>query len=498
MIAVAITLVILGLMIRAFTFAGNEISKARAVIELSDALSTASTTIRNDLRHLTLNVNPPIKVGNDEGYFEILEGDLNDNIGTLVDPTTLQYSHLGDVDDVMMFTVRNLEQPFRGRFNGRIIESKVAEVIYWTQVDDRDGNGLIDVGDIVTLHRRVMLVRPDLNDENGNLVRDNDVNGNLTTGPFTDNAVNNTIYNFVTGALSGFANDVSVRIDSNGRIAANSLADLTKRENRFAHHVIADGDGDTVPDGQTFAFPFAINVNTLSNYRLVADQAHEFDANNSSLIESEGEDVLLSNLLAFDLKVFDPLAPLYLLNGTNRLVAPGDLGYDTAFLGGGTVASNGAYVDIGYGFTVITPITFPLTFTPPAAGFATHFSGVPNVKSQLVQRNYCTWSTHYESDGIDQTTVGTNPITGAAAWQIGETQLADQTDNDSDGVIDNGIDEGRDGIDNDGQFGPDDAGEQETAAPYPHALRGVKIILRVVESSSQQVRQTSVEHSFLP
>jgi hypothetical protein len=80
---------------------------------------------------------------------------------------------------------------------------------------------------------------------------------------------------------------------------------------------------------------------------------------------------------------------------------------------------------------------------------------------------YDTWSLHYEFNGIDD---------------------------DGDAVVD----EGTDGLDNDGNGIIDDTGERETAPPYPVALRGLEIRIRVYEPSSRQVRQVTVRHTFVP
>ncbi len=44
----------------------------------------------------------------------------------------------------------------------------------------------------------------------------------------------------------------------------------------------------------------------------------------------------------------------------------------------------------------------------------------------------------------------------------------------------------------------DDAGERETMPPYPYALRGVQIKIRVYEPSSKQIREVTVEETFVP
>ena len=156
----------------------------------------------------------------------------------------------------------------------------------------------------------------------------------------------------------------------------------------------------------------------------------------------QGEDIVLTNVLAFDIRVFDPRAPL---NDTGvTTVDPGDPGYTS----GSSASVNGAYVDLGSG----------------VAG--TTLMGNATAKSKLT-RIYDTWSTHYEFNGIDEDNTG----------------VADQGTN--------GIDDNSNGI-------VDDATEQETAPPYPVALRGVEVRIRVYEPASRQVRQVTVRHTFVP
>jgi hypothetical protein len=78
---------------------------------------------------------------------------------------------------------------------------------------------------------------------------------------------------------------------------------------------------------------------------------------------------------------------------------------------------------------------------------------------------------------------------------------------DNNGVGTPQIDEGTNGLDDPGNYsdgfgktrlGPDDVGERETVPPYDKPLRGVQVILRLYERDSRQVRQVSVNQSFVP
>jgi hypothetical protein len=44
----------------------------------------------------------------------------------------------------------------------------------------------------------------------------------------------------------------------------------------------------------------------------------------------------------------------------------------------------------------------------------------------------------------------------------------------------------------------DNAGERETAPPYPYPLRGVQVRIRILESNTHQVRQAIVESDLIP
>jgi len=197
------------------------------------------------------------------------------------------------------------------------------------------------------------------------------------------------------------------------------------------------------------------------------------------------EDVVLTNVVGFDVKVWDPAAPLLLLNDSGHTLLPEDRGYllklreylNNPTGGKVTIVSYGAYVDLNYLCHLQDPA---LPGTAPSA-YATVFSG-PGVNPALrgtephTSANptppirasvYDTWSTHYESDGLDTNGNGL-------------------------------IDEGSDGFDTDGNGVVDDPGEREAPAPYPVPLRGIQIKIRVFEPASRQVREVTVIQDFLP
>ena len=147
-----------------------------------------------------------------------------------------------------------------------------------------------------------------------------------------------------------------------------------------------------------------------------------------------GDDIVLTDVLGFDLQVYSPDTPILVQDGL--ATEPDDLGYS-----GGALAGQGAYIDLAIGGA-------GQFSEPPTLAIGGQLSGVVS---------YDTFSTHYETDGF-----------------------------------------GTDGIDNNGVNGVDDNAERVSSPPYPHVLRGMKATLRAVERKSKQVRQLEVISSFVP
>jgi hypothetical protein len=213
----------------------------------------------------------------------------------------------------------------------------------------------------------------------------------------------------------------------------NSIADLTRREARFLHNVTGATDGSTFPYG------------FVDYQAIVAPDGLIFET-----AQRQGDDVVLTNVLAFDVRVFDPAAPVVDVGAT--AVVPGDPG----FIISGTAW--GAYVDLGHGITT--------SGTLAGKTMAPLFSGA-GIGALAGNRTYDTWSTHYEANGRDE---------------------------DGDSIVDDGIN----GIDDNNNGTIDDASERETSPPYPVPLRGIEVRIRCYEPASRQVRQVTVRHTFVP
>ncbi len=227
--------------------------------------------------------------------------------------------------------------------------------------------------------------------------------------------------------------DLSVRFDGTNFIP-NTLGDLTKRENRYGH--------DISPPG--FPFP-ARQVEALTAGR-------------------QGDDVILTNVLAFDVKAYDPFVPMRVTT-TNVATLPSDPGYG---IGANTQAGSGGYVDLNYSRSI------PPALANSAESFGSYFvrSGNAIYQAQppvarLLLPTYDTWSLHYEQNGVDDNNL------------LGPDLATNGLDDNSNGVV-------------------DDLAESDAPPPYSVPLRGIQIKIRVYEPDSRQVREVTVVQDFLP
>lgn len=429
---------------------------------------------------------------------------------------------VGDVDDVLAFTTRSESQPFTGvitdpriqfkhvggslipdpRAPTLILESTEAEVVWWLQVErnlatdgtqtpvvellqgmsltEQIANATTNLGNgneaqrvltaqrypnftdatlgtpVRSLHRRALLVRPDL-----------DLSAVVLNG---------------VDELAAFLsnNDISVRVLRQGNtnvyhVAANTLADLSIRQNRSCRPIkywegLASRD---FPRTTRFSDQRSSEMLDAQSFLLrhVAMKDMVLDVNKDGTPDAvmlrKNKDVVLTDALGFDIQVWDPQA-LKRVATDGTVVLPSDPSYVNAPIEG----TRGAYVDLGFAVQPKQMSNLPLQYHGLFGGFPNKKSGLPivvgtNTGDSQGTATYCTWSSQYEHDGIDQ---------------------------DKDGVVD----QGTNCLDDNGFFGPDDPSEVETIAPYPHPLRGLKVSLRTMDSGTRQVRQTSVIHDFLP
>ncbi len=439
LVALGVSLLLVLGLTQYFKFVGDTVAEGRAVIEMASQVYATTQRLQLDIDQVT----PLARPGSDQaaaaGYLEIIEGIDHDFAASLL-PAPNTDTILGDVDDVLAMVSTSDREPYSGQllyttkiydpttnlttysldlsgtgpYQYEALRSRHAEVVYWVTLDDRNGNNRRDYGEFFILHRRNLLVLPNVRLDANSYGRLNQIQ----------------LFNI---------SDLSCRFDNTGSAPiwrSNNIEDLTRRENRFLH---------TGPLVGLAAIPVQSDMVIMSIPPLFTAR--------------QGEDIVLSHLLAFDVRVYDPTAVvLTSTSGGVDAVSPGDPGFMPAVNANTTVLGRGAFVDLAYGRN------FVLT-----AALQSTFSGLPDTRSRLGGGivAYDTWSTSYERDGIDQ-----------------------------DGVA--GPDQGTDGLPNNSIGGIDDPTEQETSAPYPIALRGIQILVRVIDVDSRQVQQAIVSSDFTP
>lgn len=251
MIAAALTLMMMAVVVQLFARVGGVAADTRAVTQLNDRLRAARIILQSDLANVTAEMRPPLRSNMGLGYFEYVEGpdgpvfkgtqaayNINetDASGNLLPDTTV-----GDPDDILMFTARAADGGFfsgRARYLATLVtpngpvqtpmdgmtKSSTAEICYFVRGD--------------TLYRRVLLIAPTIGN-NGVvdpiLYLRSSYNPPVSTG--------NPPYAYDINFYDKF--DVSVRQEggiydlttTNQRpmVVANTLNDLTLRQNRYGH-----------------------------------------------------------------------------------------------------------------------------------------------------------------------------------------------------------------------------------------------------------------------
>lgn len=491
LVALTMTLIVLGAMMQAFQFASRQIQQGRGVMEMANRSRAAEELLRQDLASLTLEPRVYTESAEPNGYMEYIEGPRRDT-----SDITPGFNYLGDVDDIWAGTIRCEDRPFRGRFvtpadtvtlggttyptiaanpeniNPVVIESPLAEVVWWTDFTDRDSDGSVDYSESVVVFRRQLLIVP----------------ASVALPAFAD---------FGRAASYLATNDISARIepalDGGGatvgfRIVANSLKDLAHRQVRYGHNPVLGAAAGTAPAAAVW--PHFMHRNTLwltrsADYVAASDQETiDLPGTDSDfIIKPNGNDIMLTDVAGFDVKVYSPQAVVVVAG--NQVVEPGDPGYVVAAgAAGADLRAIGAFVDLGHagggwfsGLPVnlrgatLNPLNYQFMFDyrTPRGQF-----GAPNIPAAWVGTNdlvFDTWTPFYEADGVDQ---------------------------DGDGLIDQGANGVHDDLGGVGTEAPDDDAERETRPPYPFPIRGLEISIRLIEKTTHQVHQTTIKQSFVP
>jgi hypothetical protein len=438
LIASAISLVVMGGIAQLFSLFSRSFSQSQATVDLSGRLRTAAWQLRQDLNGVTVDLVPWTQPESNSGYFELLEGPDNDSF--ITDPfaggrTLATETLTADADDVLLFTTRSAAGPFTGQFGTASIEAPCAEVAWFCREAGPDAQRYAGTT-VYNLYRRQLLVA-----------------GYVGVGAFASGnraAVSAMTAASVSGTRATPLYDLSLRLDG-ATVIPNTLGDLTKRENRSFL-----GGSSSI---RAATFPFAVILDAQGRLPIEAT----FDST-----DRVWDDVILTNVIAFDVRVFDPQAK-HQTTFVPSLI-PGDPTYDAASASG----ASGAYVDLGWG--AANPLTrFPVAIAatfPPSGTTAFQSDGVlvtntgGGVSGVLPVPTYDTWSLHYEYNGENE---------------------------DGDSLTD----EGTNNADDNGDRLPDNTPESETSPPYPVPLKGIEVRIRCFEPTSKQVRQVTIRHTFI-
>ena len=333
LVASTIGLLVMAGVASLFSVFSRSLSQSQSTVDLTSRMRAAAWKLRQDLDGVTCPVVPWLSPDANTGYFEISEGPQRDTTLTFV--ANVGTANLeADTDDVLMFTTRAPAGSFSGRYltADRTIESPYAEVAWFCQ---EAANQQAAGTKVYNLHRRQLLVL-----------------GYVGLLPeFSGNSI--------AGAVPAIYQtyDLSLRSEG-GRLYPNTLGDLTKRENRLAHGA---------------AYPHALTLDTAAR--------PTWQAATFSQTERVWEDVILTNVVSFDVRVFDPQAKARTAGGLT--LYPGDPGYAA----GTPATAAGAYIDLGggQGGRLGQPADPKSGLVAPAvpAGTAT----------------YDTWSQHYVAGG---------------------------------------------------------------------------------------------------
>lgn len=491
LIATVLAMLLLMSLASAFKKVGDSITENRAALQMSNQLRAVSSLLRRDLEMATAKPIPPMSANSAMGYFKIYEGPLCDFSAKLyLEPTSPGAGRFGDYDDILMFTASASGEWFTGKVPRYIAEkrspatpnaydlepviigSKYAEIVWYTSPLALDSTGLPTK---LQLHRRVFLIRPDLNGSNGA----------LSLGTTSLPAAYQVC-------------DLSMHRVANGSVVANTLEDLMYLENRFAHIQVSAQSHLSMPILDLgAAVPFAQGT---ANFGNIPGRSGLLNGNYILQGDRLGEDVVMSDCVAFDLKVFDREVPLYGVGtgaaGTDSMVlSPNDPGYATAI--SLAPVGSGDFVDLGWYRNVAPLVTNPV---PPRlfvgfSGFRTHGSNsfsLNLLKSGMVvlggwsQISYDSWTTGYELDSRLQ-----GDLAGSLGPQTGTVQLSSTTG------ARTAVDMGTNGVDDDGNGLIDDLLEWETSAPFPISLPSVQVKIRLEEPDTRQLQQVSVVNEFL-
>ncbi len=139
LLAVTLGLVLMLGVVQMFAMVGNFVTGSQGLMELDQKIRSAQIMLQNDLVRYTAKMSVPADLNSGAGYFRI---DENSSTTVTTSPDTRlsdYYSNLngivGDNDDVLTFTIHDLDSPFIGRNGTTVVNSPDAEVKWFVYKD---------------------------------------------------------------------------------------------------------------------------------------------------------------------------------------------------------------------------------------------------------------------------------------------------------------------------------------------------------------------------
>lgn len=422
-------------------------------------------------------------------------------------------------------------------------------------VVDLNGDNIPDpdgMPDRVALCRRVLLIRPDLDialTKVSGLAND----PQLTAAPMPVDVNDPDSFRYQM-RFAYQRTDLSVRKQwdaSNSRfvLKTNSLGDLQRPENRFAHFCLpAGGSSASLP-----ILALTNEANSNGNYRTMTDLAMSgVNPNNdrgfvpaafcrTNLVATGAstyspqftqEEIVASNVVGFDIRGYDSSAlQLYTTgvdggwgiagaddnnaNGADDLaeaawpgsddliVGPSDPGY-AAVLSSGVIvpANSGTFVDLSWGFRVVnqlrnaTQSTYGLVPNNPSiwgsalSGYEPLVGGVIDsmIRSGKFSTTFSIHQPTFDTFSDHYESDGNLQVSGASENGMvayGATPVPSTSP-----------DRGIDGIDNNSNGAIDEEAERDTSPPYRYALPAVQIKLRIQDQTAGTLQELSMVHSL--
>lgn len=505
MVAVALVLLMMTMFAEIFTLATGSMGKQKALAELDQRQRMFSTVIRSDIQGKTFSsivaFHPAAfgTVSNGQGYFYISENDPDD-----------------DSDDVLQFTVRrpaDSGDPFYGRAKelldsaGNGINPALPDSPNPNQPENDDGNisnqvGSSELGEVSyfmrngILYRRVFLVRNAVRDR----PEDAAANALIQSGVYPQGSMSGQIYVRSGSTANRFPLDFDYSatydytasrveflgrqsLDNNKGPADSLILGIPSRRfgftptpnpgasrpfeylasgqfiGRFTHEETSHpdfafpGNPGLGPDG---IYGNGDDTNPYTRTGLALSPSGAVSPYNIPIATTrQGEDILLTNVYSFDVKVWD-----HIMND---------------------------FVDIGHnGMNFVTGVA-----TPQNGEYSQARNQNPNYGPNPAGNNRCfdTWHTNMDTIGAPPYVIS-NPPPFRPVVSLGLGNFP--------GVAGDGI---PGGVGDDDQNGIDDnpeeagwPGSDDTILP----MRAIKIRVRYRDKSSGLTREVSIIESLLP